>query len=459
MRIDRFGLVATLLAVGCTPAPDALEEPGGLVVDGYLVDGDPYAGWEPQGSPVEERTRVTHDAAELAERVTYLDELVPLRPIDGSDAQRDAPALTLVAEIAPPLAPVHHPDDYALGEDGLLHHEGEHEDTLHALQANSVVVAGDTVVATWHLRGELLAGVVEVIDISDPMHPVLVSSAGYDHMDFSTLSYVPDDASGRSGTVYAAAGTCDPNYHPYTAMIERFRVEDQRIDPTPAYRFGLPGVASTGISVNGDTLFAGTGDDGGWVSLDHQQDVRLAFGAVHDVRGVDANEDLVAVVKGSATYGEGEDSALILLDADTLEQTGRVAFEGLEIPWAKAAVQLVGERAWVAAGEGGMHVYGTSSLELLTDVWLPEDSGYDPEEVVTNDVTIDEDLVLMANGALGVWVGRLAADDAANDAPFDISLLGAFESRGSLNDVALAGDTLVLASGAVGLQLLHVQRD
>ncbi len=431
----------------------------GPLVDGVLVGGDPYQGWEPQGTPAAERTWVNNDLQALAERVVYPNAPVPLSsPFPKADGAAAAVALTLVAQVEPPSTPGHHPADWLIDENGEPHHnEPAHDHDAFALQASTVRIVGDTVIVSYHMAGEVIAGVVEVVDISDPTRPVLVSSAGFDHMDFASVNYYPDGDDGRSGWVYVAAGTCDPRYQPYTAVVEQFRIDDQQIEPAPSYRFGVPGASATGVAVNGDSLIVASGDFGGLTAIDRPLERRTAFASLNDVRWVELTEDVGVVLTGSATYAEGEPASLRFYDPATLEPTGQVDFEGLDVAYAKGTVSILGRQVWAAAGKAGMKVFGLDSRALLAEISLPGDTGYAPDEVATNSVTAEGGMAFMANGALGVWVVIAEPGSAGVDAPLSLQVAGSFDSAGSVNHVAFGNGILALASGAEGLQLISVE--
>ncbi len=454
-----LGCVLASCLLGCpTEHPDQSWE--GILIDGYWVAGDPYSGYEPQGTPVEERTWVVRDAEELAERVTLSDEPITLQAAAGKPGSASSVKLTLIATIDGPWAPGHYPEDYEVDEHGDRHHNDEaHKHPDFHLQANTVLIRGDTVIASYHVLGNVLAGVIDVIDISDPTTPVLVSSAGFDHMDFSSITYHPDNDSASSGWVFAAASTCDPHYQPYTAVVEQFRIEGRQIEPSPSHRFGVPGAASTGVAVGGSATFVSSGDFGGLTVIDFLDRTRIAHFPIADARWVDMNDGVGVVLTGSATTAEHAPATLQFYDPDSLQLLNSIPFEGLDVAWAKGTVDIVGRQAYTAAGMGGLKVFGVDSGKLLAQLTLPADSGHTATVGATTAVTTDGATVFMPTGARGVWTATAPATTVGVDTPFQLTTLGSFDSAGSVNHAAFNGQILALASGTKGVQIIRVDKN
>lgn len=454
--------VIALLAF-CTacaePTGDPIGEPG--VYDGYALDGDPYLGYEPQGTPPEFRIVVETDPAVLQQRVSWSSASLPMLPWGGTAARGasearggEDPVLRLVGGIRPPTVPGHGPEDTGDCDES---HESHGDLDDYELQANAVVVAGDLAFVSYHRAGDVVAGAVDVVDITDPERPTLRSSAWFTHLDLTGVSWVPSAEDGDSGMLYVAATTCDPCYAPYTALVEHISVTDGVLDIESDWRFGVPGLATVAVVATGNTFMAATGEVGGVTLWSETEQRRLAWSGQRDLRWVDGDGSVVAALTGAAG---GESAALHLLAEGSLEEIDQFAIDGLEQPLAHATVDLEGSVAWIAAGQAGLRAVDLRDGRTPGVLELPQDTGYDPEDVATNAVAShDSGLLFLSNGGLGLGLVRATppATELAPEQEMTLEPIGRVDLTGSANHLAVAGSMLLVAAGADGLQVIAVE--
>ncbi len=84
------------------------------------------------------------------------------------------------------------------------------------VRATFVHVLGNRAYVGYNKEGEVYAGAVEVIDISDPSHPTVVSQALFDDTDVAALDISPDG----STLLIAGARDIDQTGYSYPAMVE-----------------------------------------------------------------------------------------------------------------------------------------------------------------------------------------------------------------------------------------------
>lgn len=438
--------LAPLLGLGCTDFLDAFGDGAALDTpadagwyEGYWLDGDPYEGFEPQGSSPDKRLSVENDAAVLAQRVTPLD--TPLL-LEGP-ARDDSLTFTLVARIEPPQTPGHSYEDYGTCDaDAPFTHVGSFP-----LDAVEVSAAGDLVVASWHEQGSILAGGLDSLDVRDPRNPAVLSELTFAHFDLVGATFVPD-AGGADGTVWAVGQTCDPCYEPYSALAERLELASGRFTWDEDGRFGLPGTAGTSLIATPTRMFGTTGSTGGLTAFDAQAGVRLAHVELGDTRWVDEDAGLVAALTGGAS------TALHVFDAATMSPVRTIPFVGAQTPLAKNTVVLDGGRAWVAAGPSGLKVFELATGDEQLHVPLPP-SDMDPSDVSTNAVSMDGDLVFLANGGLGITVARALVPAGSELAP-SLEILGSLDVAGSVNQILYRDGVLYVAAGTEGLLIVEV---
>jgi hypothetical protein len=120
---------------------------------------------------------------------------------------------------------------------------------------------------------------------------------------------------------------------------------------------------------------------------------------------------------------------------------------------AKSIVRLRGDLAFVAAGTGGMEVYNILTGEKVASLprpSIPQDAEF-PLNYVTNGVSVNNDLVLVANGGSGIHIALL--DDGG-----ELCSIGKFmfENGSSANFIEASDNKIFVATGLGGLKILEI---
>jgi hypothetical protein len=101
---------------------------------------------------------------------------------------------------------------------------------------------------------------------------------------------------------------------------------------------------------------------------------------------------------------------------------------GVDVAESKSTVQVLGGKAFVAAGPAGVQVVCLTNGQVVGSVPRPDPAalGLDPSVVVTNAVTVQGDLMFISNGEAGVYAAAGAESFATSSctAPQSISVLG-----------------------------------
>ncbi len=91
----------------------------------------------------------------------------------------------------------------------------------------------------------------------------------------------------------------------------------------------------------------------------------------------------------------------------------------------------------------------------------PAALGLDPSVVVTNAVTVDEDLMFISNGEAGVYIAAGDAEFASTPcaATLNITMRGhlRFDDLQSVNHVDYENKRLLIAAGLGGLKIVKVK--
>jgi hypothetical protein len=230
------------------------------------------------------RIAITNDAGTLAARVTYLDNAIPIdsvgvgypsapmpqpsAPVGRSPAaSRAAFNLSLRAEVAPPSF------------SGQL------------LQATSVAIVGNLAVVSYNMIGNPYLGGIDVIDITNKNHPVLVSEAVFQNSDISAVT-----ASGSN--VYVAEATGDTGFAS-PAVFEIMQLQGSNLVLSGNKRVALNSFVATSVAASGSKVYATSGNTGSLFVIDPSTFTISSSVPLHDARWVTVGGGKVAVVEGT----------------------------------------------------------------------------------------------------------------------------------------------------------------
>jgi hypothetical protein len=396
------------------------------------------------GNQANDRISITNNAGVLAARVTYFDDSIPLdtvgvgysapaqlgsAPINRSSAASQATFnLSLKAEVAPP----------SIG--GQM------------LQATSVSIVGNLAVVSYNMVGNPYLGAVDVIDVTNKNQPVLTSEALFQNTDVSAVT--------TSGTnVYLAEATGDTGFAA-PAVFEVVKLVGNQLVLTGNKRTGLSSFAATSVA-SGTRVYATSGDAGSLFMLDPTLFTVTSSIPLHDARWVAVGGGKVAVVQG--TPGK-----LSVYNESNMSVVGSWAFAGANVAQAKSQAQLVGGKAFIAAGDSGVQVLSASTGTKVGAVARPnpDSLGLSPSVVVTNSIAIDQDLMFISNGEAGVYLaqGSQVFSATGSEIQQTITMRGKlrFGSLQSVNHVAYSAGgpgnpgLLIIAAGLGGLKIVQV---
>ena len=383
------------------------------------------------------RISIVNDAGALAARVTYLSDSVPIdsahvgypsAPILMPSIGRSAAAsmtsyqLKLRAEVASPVV------------------GGQ------TLQATSVEIVGTLAIVSYNMIGNPYLGGIDVIDISNQLHPTLVSEALFQNTDVSAVT-----ASGSS--VYAAEATGDTGFAS-PAVFEVMQLQGNNLVLAGNRRMGLSSYVATSVA-SGTHAYATSGDSGSLFVIDPAQFMITRSIPLHDARWVTVGGGKVAVVQGTP-------GVLSVYNESDMSLVGHFPFKGADIAQSKSQAVLIGGKAFIAAGDSGVQVLSASTGILLGSVPRPnpDSLGLSPSVVVTNAVAIDQDLMFISNGEAGVYLaqGSQIFSSTGSETPQTITVQGRlrFNNLQSVNHVAYLNKYLIIAAGLGGLKIVQV---
>jgi hypothetical protein len=385
------------------------------------------------------RLTVTNDEATLSARLAYRDTEIPIEEgtpgLFGARAAPPTPSsvtLKLVAELDPPVV------------DGRV------------VQATSVSSRlRFNFLISYNMASDPFVGAVDYVINPFGTTPRLVSSVTFSDSDISAVG-LDDD------WIYAAQAT-GASGHATPASLERLSLTSSGILLENNDRLDLSSFAATSVLTVERVVYLTTGDGGHVYALDASDMRTLAQFPLHDARWVahDADHGRIVVVQGTpgriSVFREG------VFSDGSMELLGTFPFPGADVPHSKSTVEVVGGKAFIAAGPEGVQVMCLDDGQIVGSVPRPdpEGLGLDPSVVVTNAVTVDEDLMFISNGEAGVYVAAGDADFAGTpcDAQQNITMLGhlGFDDLESVNHVDYENKRLLVAAGLGGLKIVQIQ--
>ncbi|MFO7923316.1 MAG: DUF4114 domain-containing protein [Bacteroidales bacterium] len=401
--------------------------------------------------PVEDRLKqeemiIDNDLSSLSRRVGIIEggRVMPILPVDHitdtkglkSGTVQSRYEIYLRAEVDPPV------------------YEGK------TLQASHIKIVGNNAFVTYNRQGPEYLGGVDVFDISDIENPVLIQGVVFPEKDISSIDIDPQ-GTGNNNHIYLT-GAYNPDFDQLglesPAVVERFiankanqfmHMEDPR-----QYR-DLPSYAGNDVryhSAGNQVVYATSGSDGGLTILNQGMN-QTRYIPISYARSIDTDgQHLLA-------YSAGQNKLIVM------NMNGDV---GMEIPTggehfdedgkyleAKSIVRLKDNLALVAAGTGGMEIYNIDNGEKVGSLPRPVEfeTADTPLNYVTNGVSVNEKLVLVANGGSGVHIAEM--DDSKSDIVRSIGKF-MFEYGSSANFVEAQDNKVFVATGKGGLKILEI---
>ncbi len=306
------------------------------------------------------------------------------------------------------------------------------------LRATHVDLFSGFAYVSYNVEGRPYIGGVEVFDISNMSYPRIVSQALFDETDISAVAYA-------NQRLYLAEATGDDGFDT-PAVLEEILMQGEQLTDS-SRRVDISSYVATGVAVADDRVYVTSGTaeeaEGGLTVLNQQTLESLSTETFDDARDVDYNDDVIVVMQGTP-------GRLQIYDRGSGDYIETFEPGGAGIAESKSTIDVDFDRIYMAAGDEGMKVVSLDNGEILTSFDRIELEGVDPSLTVTNAVTVNENLVLMANGEAGLYVAMI---DEEED---ELELVGFMDFQSTSANYVKAQDNMIfLASGAGGLKILE----
>ena len=311
------------------------------------------------------------------------------------------------------------------------------------LQASHVRIVDHYAYVTYNTQGPRYLGGVDIVDISSPADPKLVSSVIFINKetnkgkDVSAVD-VKYSQSAESNTFLWITGADETRD---SAFAERYKLNSSnQFESGQSVNFSLKGYVGTDVRFYNDKVYVTSGTGGGLTILDNQMK-EVSFMNLENARSVDVNKDFEIALGGNPghLYNPG------IWDKE---------IGGSTDPEAKSILRLYNKFALVALGEEGLKCYDVSSnmpstvISALPGPAVPE--GESPLDYVTNGVSVsDNGWVYIANGAGGMDIAKIDTDG-------QLTWMGNVNLDASVNFVEANANYVFVARGVLGLKILKV---
>lgn len=298
------------------------------------------------------------------------------------------------------------------------------------LQANHVVVNGNYAYVAYTMRGDAYSGAIDVIDVSDPYKPKLITSALIADTDITSLTY-------SNGNLIIAGATDIDKDQTLTSPSIVINMQLSSGLLTDKYTINkLEGKVTTDVAANSASYFAVTGDAGSLYKINGSSKAISGKTDMADLRTVAISSDKIVTLSGSKGVNIYNESTLALQKSFTTST---------DVSGAKRTMDFDGTKLLVSEGYNGLGIYDINSGSKLQTIGIATAG----EDNVTNAVSVNDGYAFVANGAAGLNVYK-------SGSPF--SLVGTVGITGSLNYVKSSGDYIYVASGKGGLKIIKMEK-
>jgi hypothetical protein len=306
------------------------------------------------------------------------------------------------------------------------------------LGATHIHLDGDVAYVSYNTVEDGYAGAIDIMNVADPNRPALTGRLYYSNADINSIAY-------DNGFVYAAGGfdSEQSTRTDFNSFVAKIPVENGRFNLSAGINYGFQeGFNATDVKVRGNEVLVASGGDG-FITAYSKNDLTSLYDAPFaDLRSIGLVGNEVAVLDASEGVKMLDQNFNVLSTVNINADFGE---------FSKRTIDISNNRLVVSEGAEGAGVYEANSGNYIKHLpILVNPDGVASQNIVTNAVSINEDVILMANGGAGL---SLSEDQGANP-----DLVGIIELNGSINFVVSKGDYIFAASGKRGLQIIKMNK-
>lgn len=307
------------------------------------------------------------------------------------------------------------------------------------LSATHIHIADGYAYVSYNKAGSIYLGAVDIIDIGNAALPKLTARLIFSNADLNGVRY-------HNGYVYAVGGLNSELSEIATAnaFVAQIPVEgeDFEIDSGISYGF-QEGNQGIDVAINGDQVLAASAIQGHLSQYNSADMSVIADTPFEDLRSIAVDGSNIALLEANM--------GIRILNTE-MNFIKDIPIDSDFSPESKRTIDLVDDRMIVAQGSYGAGIYSLSSGQLKEQIpILLHPEGVADEDIVTNAVSSNKDMIFLANGGGGLSLS-LQKEDGSTE------LAGVIGLEGSINFVTSQDDYLVAASGTRGVQVVKFNR-
>ena len=301
------------------------------------------------------------------------------------------------------------------------------------LAATHVDYQNDFAYVSYNIKGEVYAGAVDIINLNNPLKPVLTSRMYMYDRDANVILF-------DNGYLYVIGGVDMEKVLEATgeSFIAKIGVNNGIIDLDDVNYFYQEGQTATAITKLGNSFYVSSGAEGVIAKYDGDTFLKSNESTFSDLLWVASSDDKIAILDGN--------DGVRILDTE-LNEVSQIDTKTDLLAGAKRTIAIADDKLIVSEGADGAAIFNldTGILEERLPILIDPENVSDSDKV-TNAVAVEANTTLLANGGAGLAIR------VENDI---IDLMGVVELNGSINYVTSNDDFIFAASGTKGLQIIN----
>ncbi len=357
-----------------------------------------------------DRIQLENDEATLSAQITYVNKTIPVefstRKTGASYLSQTVPfQLKLRAEVSPPIV------------DGQF------------LHASHVTFDDSHAYVSYSTAQNQYRGAVEIVDVVNPEHPILLSQALFLDTDITI-------ATAFAGKLFLGEATASDRNPVFDtpACLEILDLQANRLTDN-SQRFDLPSFNANDVACFDNSVFVTSGTTNGALSVFKQHALSLEKQIpLEGAKAIDKTDSYVLVLEGTGTN-------LHLFDRSTLTFIKTISLGCDNFLQEKAEMAVDGDNVYLSAFRCGVLVVDLKNETVATAIPAPTGGQ-------TNGVSVANGRLFMANGSDGLMIGKITLAGIVS--------LGKATFEGSTNFVASKDNLVFVANGVGGLKILEI---
>lgn len=381
---------------------------------------------------------IENDEVKLGERLTETNQVITVQSTSNELAKQVGPpsfSLNLIAEIDAPVV------------DGV-----ETQATMVDIFRNSARAA-----VSYNVQGADYTGALDAVQVTGSAKKAIRVKSGIQFTNAKSNALYMD---GNDLWIAQATNDASITQNGSNSVARKFGVSGYKINDNPVHH-SVRGFAANSIHASDGIVYVTSGSNAGLTLFNNSLTEEIEYISIPGARWVDTDDSRIVVLAGNPVTENGTLHVFDKTDRSVLHEH---TFVGEFLPEAKNTVEIKGDIAVVSAGKSGTRLIDLITGDIVATIPVPDAAalGLNPEAVVSNAASADEEFIFISNGEAGVYVAEASdeLDDYTTGDQLSVELLGylQFDDFQSANHVAYRNKTLFVAAGLGGVKAVELKR-